>query len=72
MYFWGNLIFMSVAEMKQEVIQYIQKVDDEKLIEDIVKRIRAYENKFDNNLTAKDIFAKAQLRYDDVLQKLAQ
>lgn len=58
--------------MKQEVIQYIQKVDDEKLIEDIVKRIRAYENKFDNNLSAKDIFAKAQLRYDDVLQKLAQ
>jgi len=63
---------MSVAEMKQEVIQYIQKVDDKKLIEDIVQRIRAYENKFDNNVTAKDIFAKAQLRYDDVLQKLAQ
>lgn len=72
MYFWENSIFMSVAEMKREVIQYIQKVDDEKLIEDMVKRIRAYENKFNNNMTAKEIFAKAQLRYDDVLQKLAQ
>lgn len=63
---------MSVAEMKREVIEYLQKVEDEKLMEDIIKRIRAVDNKFNGNVTANDIFKKAQLRYDNVLQKLEQ
>jgi hypothetical protein len=63
---------MNVIEMKREVIEYIQKVEDEKIIADIIKRIRAYDTTFKNSLTAEDVFKKAQLRYDHVLQKLAQ
>ena len=63
---------MSVTEMKKQVIDYIQKVDDEKLIAEIMKQIQAFDAKFRDNLNAEDIFKKARVRYDDVLKKLAQ
>ena len=39
---------MSVAEMKKQVIDYIQKVDNEKLIAEIMKQIQAFDAKFND------------------------
>jgi predicted DNA-binding protein len=63
---------MSVLDMKREIIEYIQKVEDEKFIENILKRIRAYDPNFNTSIKAEDVFTKAQIRYDQVLEKLAQ
>lgn len=63
---------MSVAEMKKQVIDYIQKVENENLIAEIMKQIQALDAKFNHNLKAEDVFNKARNRYDDVLKKLAQ
>ncbi len=60
---------MSELELKkQKAFQLIQEVDDENLIEEVVKFLQEKKH----TLTAEQIFTKVSSRYDNTLRKLAQ
>ena len=60
---------MSEIELKkQKAFQLIQEVDDENLIEEVVKFLQEKKH----TLTAEQIFTKVSSRYDNTLRKLAQ
>ena len=60
---------MSELELKkQKAFQLIQEVEDENLIEEVVKFLQEKKH----TLTAEKIFTKVSSRYDNTLRKLAQ
>ncbi len=60
---------MSEIELKkQKAFQLIQEVEDENLIEEVVKFLQEKKH----TLTAEQIFTKVSSRYDNTLRKLAQ
>jgi cobalamin biosynthesis protein CbiD len=60
---------MSEIELKkQKAFQLIQEVDDENIIEEVVKFLQEKKH----TLTAEQIFSKISSRYDNTLRKLAQ
>ena len=60
---------MSEIELKkQKAFQLIQEVEDEYLIEEVVKFLQEKKH----TLTAEQIFTKVSSRYDNTLRKLAQ
>ncbi len=60
---------MSELELKkQKAFQLIQEVEDENLIEEVVKFLQEKKH----TLTAEQIFTKVSSRYDNTLRKLAQ
>ena len=60
---------MSEIEMKkQKAFQLIQEVEDEHLIEEVVKFLQEKKHV----LSADEIFSKISSRYDNTLRKLAQ
>ena len=60
---------MSEIELKkQKAFQLIQEVDDENLIEEVVKFLQEKKH----TLTAEQIFTKVSSRYDNTLRKLAK
>ena len=60
---------MSEIELKkQKAVQLIQEVNDENVLEEIVKFLQEKKH----TLTAEEIFSKISSRYDNTLRKLAQ
>ncbi len=60
---------MSEIELKkQKAVQLIQEVNDENVLEEIVKFLQEKKH----TLTAQEIFSKISSRYDNTLRKLAQ
>jgi len=60
---------MSEIELKkQKAFQLIQEVEDEYLIEEVVKFLQEKKH----TLTAEQIFTKVSSRYDNTLRKLAK
>jgi len=60
---------MSEIELKkQKAFQLIQEVDDENIIEEVVKFLQEKKH----TLSANEIFSKISSRYDNTLRKLAK
>ena len=60
---------MSEIELKkQKAFQLIQEVDDENIIEEVVRFLQEKKH----TLTAEQIFSKVSTKYDNTLRKLAQ
>ena len=60
---------MSEIELKkQKVFELIQEVNDENIIEEVVRFLQEKTH----TLTAEEIFSKISSRYDNTLRKLAQ
>ena len=60
---------MSEIELKkQKVFELIQEVNDENIIEEVVRFLQEKTQ----TLTAEEIFSKISSRYDNTLRKLAQ
>jgi len=63
------MFVMSEIELKkQKAVQLIQEVNDENVLEEIVKFLQEKKH----TLTAEEIFSKISSRYDNTLRKLAQ
>jgi len=60
---------MSVAEMKRFIAENVERVDDPSKLEQIVHMI---EQEPKPQISMKDFFENAVIRYGDVLQKLAE
>ena len=60
---------MSEIELKkQKAFQLIEEVDDENIIEEVVKFLQEKKH----TLSANEIFSKISSRYDNTLRKLAK
>ena len=60
---------MSVAEMKQKAISLINKVENEKKLEQVLKLLTVTEPR---QFTADEAFERTAEKYDTTLRKLAQ
>lgn len=63
---------MSIAEMKQVIYGKVEKLSSEDQLYVVLDFLKTFETKKENAVDIEEIFNKANNRYSNTLQKLAQ